>query len=79
MTCVLWVNVVSGVKGSCLTHAVAATGLQNTPRSFFGVLWKLVIFHEFRVRTQSQDLREEGKKITTYLTLCDTTATFIKL
>lgn len=63
------VTVVGGVRGSCLTYTVASTGLENTLRSFLGILWKLVVFQEFRVRTQSQDLMEEDKTTTTYLTL----------
>lgn len=49
------------MRGSCLTYTVASTGFKNTPCSFFGIFWKLVVFQEFRVRTQSQDLGEEDK------------------
>ncbi len=59
------VAVVGGVRGSCLTYTVASTGVQNTPRSFLGILWKFVVFQELRVRTQSQDLTEEDKTATT--------------
>lgn len=51
-------NVVGGATGSCLTYAVTSAALQNTPRSFLGILWELVVFQELRVGTQSQDLRE---------------------
>lgn len=64
------VDAIGGMKGSCLTYTVASTGPKNTLRSSPGILWKLIVFQEFRVRTQSQDLREEGsKRITTYVTL----------
>lgn len=42
--------------GAVPTYTLATTGLQNTARSYFGIFRKVVIFHEIRVRTQSQDL-----------------------
>lgn len=52
------VNVVGGVRGSCLTYTVAPAGLENTLRSFLCILWKLIVLQEFGIGTQSQDLRE---------------------
>lgn len=47
---------------ACLTDAVASTGVKDTAGSLLGIFWKLVVFEEFRVRTQSQHLTGEGKK-----------------
>lgn len=57
-------DVVGGMRGSCLTYTVAATGVQDSLRSLFGIFWKLVVFQELRVSAKSQDLREEDKKCT---------------
>lgn len=51
------INVVGGARGSCLTYTVASAGLENTACSLFGILWKHVVFQEFRVTTHSQDLQ----------------------
>lgn len=67
-------NVVGGLRGSCLTYTVASAGLENTSSPLLGILRELVVFQEFRVRTQSQNLRKEDKQqITTLLTLYDKT------
>ncbi len=36
-----------------LTYTVTSAGAEDTPRPLLGILWKLVVFKEIRVRTQS--------------------------
>lgn len=74
--CVCWEDGMHGVNvigrlngGSLLTYAVASTGVKYTLSSFFGILWKVIVFQEFRVRTQSQDLKEERKQTPACVTL----------
>lgn len=49
----LWFERLADWEGSGLTYTVASTGLQNTPRPLFSVIWKLVIFQKLWVSTQS--------------------------
>lgn len=53
---------VGGIKRSCLTYTVATTGIENAFRSLLDVIWKTVVLQEFRVGTNSQNLR--NKKVT---------------
>lgn len=41
---------------------MAPAGVEDSPRSLLGVLWKLVVFQEFGVRTQSQHLRVRDQR-----------------